>query len=86
MNKITVSKLIVNKIQDWGIKKVFVFQGGAVANILSEIGKNKNIKYYCPYHEQSMAMGVDAFSRVGEMSAGFVTSGPGATNLLTGVA
>jgi acetolactate synthase I/II/III large subunit len=86
MNKITVAKLIANKIQDWGIKKVFVFQGGAVANILSEIGKNKNIKYYCPYHEQSMAMAVDAFSRVGKMSAGFVTSGPGATNLLTGVA
>lgn len=84
--KIAVANLIARKIQIWGIKNVFLFQGGAIMNVLSEVGKSKHIRYYCPYHEQSLAMAVDASSRVGKMSAGFVTSGPGATNLITGVA
>lgn len=83
---ITVAKLIANKIESWGVKHVPIFQGGAIMNVLSEIGKNKKIKYYCPYHEQALAMAVDAYSRITGLGVGIVTSGPGGTNLLTGVA
>jgi acetolactate synthase-1/2/3 large subunit len=83
---ITVAKHIANKIESWGVKHVPIFQGGAIMNVLSEIGKNKKIKYYCPYHEQALAMAVDAYSRITGFGVGIVTSGPGGTNLLTGVA
>ncbi len=83
---ITVAKLIANKIESWGVKHVPIFQGGAIMNVLSEIGKNKKITYYCPYHEQALAMAVDAYSRITGFGVGLVTSGPGGTNLLTGVA
>ena len=83
---ITVAKHIANKIESWGVKHVPIFQGGAIMNVLSEIGKNKKITYYCPYHEQALAMAVDAYSRITRFGVGLVTSGPGGTNLLTGVA
>ena len=83
---ITVAKHIANKIESWGVKHVPIFQGGAIMNVLSEIGKNKKITYYCPYHEQALAMAVDAYSRITGFGVGLVTSGPGGTNLLTGVA
>ena len=55
-------------------------------NTINEIGKNKKINYFCPYHEQALSMEVDAMSRLdGRAHVGFVTSGPGATNLITGV-
>ena len=61
---ITVAKLIANKIESWGVKHVPIFQGGAIMNVLSEIGKNKKITYYCPYHEQALAMAVAIRSRM----------------------
>ena len=85
-NKLTVAEFIVKKIEIWKIRDVPVFQGGAIMNVLSEIGKSKKINFYCPYHEQALAMAVDAYSRLRGMGVGFVTSGPGATNLITGVA
>ncbi len=84
--KITVARLIRNKIESWKVKDVPIFQGGAIMNVLSEISKSKKIKHYCPYHEQALAMGVDAYSRLKGFGVGLVTSGPGATNLITGIA
>jgi hypothetical protein len=52
------------QIESWKVKDVPIFQGGAIMNVLSEIGKSKKIKYYCPYHEQALAMAVDAYSRL----------------------
>jgi acetolactate synthase-1/2/3 large subunit len=85
MSKIKVSDFISNQIVKQGIKTVPVFQGGAIFHIIDSIGRNKKLKYYCPYHEQSLAMGIDAYSRIAGFGIGCVTSGPGATNLITGV-
>lgn len=80
-----VSDFIALKIKNLGIKDVPVFQGGAIMHIIDSIGKLKGLNYYCPYHEQSMAMSVDCYSRLKSFGIGCVTSGPGATNLITGV-
>ena len=80
-----ISDYIALKIKKLGFKNVPVFQGGAIMHIIDSIGNLKNLNYYCPYHEQSMAMGVDAYARVKGFGIGCVTSGPGATNLITGV-
>ena len=84
--KITVAELIRRKIEIWKVRDVPIFQGGAIMNVLSEISKSKKIKYYCPNHEQVLAMGVDAYARIKGFGVGLVTSGPGATNLTTGIA
>ena len=80
-----VSDFIARKIKKLNISNVPVFQGGAIMHIIDSIGNLKGLKYYCPYHEQSLAMSVDAFSRLKGFGIGCVTSGPGATNLITGV-
>jgi acetolactate synthase I/II/III large subunit len=82
---IKVSDFISNKIVKVGIKDIPVFQGGAIFHIIDSIGRNKKLKYYCPYHEQSLAMSVDGYARLKGFGVGCVTSGPGATNLITGV-
>ncbi|MDB4858715.1 thiamine pyrophosphate-binding protein [Candidatus Pelagibacter sp.] len=79
------SDLIALKIKKLGIKDVPVFQGGAIMNIIDSIGNMKGLNYYCPYHEQSLAMNIDGYSRIKGFGVGCVTSGPGATNLITGV-
>ena len=79
------SDLIALKIKKLGIKDIPVFQGGAIMNIIDSIGNMSGLNYYCPYHEQSLAMNIDGYSRIKGFGIGCVTSGPGATNLITGV-
>lgn len=69
------------------IRYIFGVTGGAIVHTFDSIGKNKKIKYICLQHEQAAAMAADAYARVtGNLGAALATSGPGATNLITGVA
>ena len=69
-----------------GIKHVFVITGGASAHLIDSIARTRGIDYICPQHEQAGAMAADAYARVtGNLGAAIATSGPGATNMLTGV-
>jgi acetolactate synthase-1/2/3 large subunit len=83
--KISVSKYIIDFFIKKKITNFFVFQGGAIMNLINEIGLNKKLKYVVPYHEQALSMQVDSAARIDGYSVGMVTSGPGATNILTGV-
>lgn len=86
-NKIQVSDYILSFLQKKGVKDVFLMNGGAIAFVVDAFSRNKEIKYTCVAHEQSAAMMADAYSRLGpNFSATMVTSGPGATNLITGIA
>jgi len=69
-----------------GIKHVFAITGGASAHLIDSLARTRGIKYICPQHEQAGAMAADAYARV-TMNIGVAisTSGPGATNMLTGV-
>ena len=69
------------------IKKVFLITGGAISFMVDAFSRNKKIKYISAAHEQSAAMMADSYSRLGpNFSCTMVTSGPGATNLITGIA
>lgn len=71
---------------DKGVKKVFLLTGGACAHIVDSLGKSPDIEYVCMQHEQAAAMAADAYSRVTKnIGVAVATSGPGATNLITGV-
>ena len=80
-----VSKYIIDFFKNKGIKNFYVFQGGVIMNLINEIGSDKSLKYVSPYHEQSLSMQVDTAARIDGYAVGLVTSGPGATNILTGV-
>jgi len=69
------------------VKKVFTVTGGACAFIIDAIGRHPKIDYVCFNHEQAAAMAADAVWRVNRVPGVTVaTSGPGATNLITGIA
>jgi len=68
-------------------RKVFLVTGGACAFIVDAIGRHENLEYYCFQHEQAAAMAADAVWRTtGLVGVTVATSGPGATNLITGIA
>lgn len=82
-----VSDYILDFLLKKGIKHVFLITGGAISFVVDAFSRNKKISYTCVAHEQAAAMMADAYSRMGpNLSATMVTSGPGATNLLTGIA
>jgi len=69
-----------------GVKHVFGITGGCIVQTFDAIGRRKGIDYIPVAHEQAAAMAADAYSRVTEnFGVAIATSGPGATNLLTGV-
>ena len=70
-----------------GCKHVFVLTGGACAFMIDAVEQHPALAYTCFHHEQSAAMAADAVWRVtGKVGVTMATSGPGATNLITGIA
>lgn len=77
---------LVRYLVEQKVNKVFLITGGACAHIVDSLGKNKKISYVCMQHEQAAAMAADAYARVTKnIGVAVATSGPGATNLITGV-
>ena len=81
------AELIAKFIEKKCFPKVFLVTGGACAFIVDAIGRNEEIDYVCMQHEQAAAMAADAVWRTcGMVGVTVATSGPGATNLITGIA
>ena len=82
-----VSDYILKFLERKKVKEVFLITGGAIAFVVDAFSRNKKIKYISVAHEQAAAMMADSYARLGpNFGATMVTSGPGATNLLTGIA
>lgn len=82
-----VSDAVAAFISDIGTSKVFGVAGGASLHLLNSIQRHPGIELVCVHHEQTVAMAADAFARLtNRVGVGIVTSGPGATNLITGIA
>lgn len=70
-----------------GTTRVFGVSGGAALHLLNSVNRNPALTLSCVHHEQTVAMAAEAHSRLtDEVGVGIVTSGPGATNLITGIA
>lgn len=83
------SDLIVEELEANGLTDFFVFTGGAISHVIDSIGNSPKSRYFCFHHEQAAAFAAEAYSRTrrdGKVGTCLVTSGPGATNLLTGIA
>ena len=86
--KITGAEIVIRILQEKGVDTIFGYPGGAVLNIYDELYKaSDRIKHYTTCHEQGAAHAADAYARVtGKVGVVLATSGPGATNLVTGIA
>lgn len=83
----TGAEIVVRCLQAEGVKYVFGYPGGAVLNIYDEIYKQNQFKHVLVRHEQAAVHAADAYARVtGRVGVALVTSGPGATNAVTGIA
>ena len=81
-----LSDYIAEFISNLGVRHVFAINGGAALHIMDSISKHEHLELFCPHHEQSAAMAADAYSRVSEnIGVAVSTSGPGATNMITGI-
>ena len=84
----TGAEIVIETLIEQGTKVVFGYPGGTVLNIYDELYKNSDrIKHILSAHEQGAAHAGDGYARTtGEVGVVIATSGPGATNLVTGIA
>ncbi|MDE2001769.1 MAG: thiamine pyrophosphate-binding protein, partial [Patescibacteria group bacterium] len=81
-----LSDYVIDYIAKLGTRHVFVVAGGAIPHLLDSIDKHKDMSCISTQHEQAGAMAADAYSRFGPgIGVAMATSGPGATNLITGI-
>ena len=82
-----LSDYVARFIFGQGVRHVFAISGGASVHLIQSVADTEGLSLVCPQHEQACAMAADSYSRVtGNIGVAISTSGPGATNLLTGVA
>lgn len=87
MQQISGTKLFVNALKEEGVDKIFAYPGAVVADLFDEIGKQEDIELILPRHEQGLIHAADGYARsTGKVGVCLVTSGPGATNIVTGLA
>ena len=84
--KIRVADYIASELLKIHVGHVFLVNGGMMMHLVDILGRPNGLKYVCNHHEQSSAMAADGYARIkGELGVCFATSGPGATNVLTGL-
>jgi acetolactate synthase-1/2/3 large subunit len=85
--KLNGSQMVIEAMKAEGVDVVFGYPGGAVLNIYDEICKQNNFKHILTRHEQAAVHAADGYARAtGKVGVAFVTSGPGFTNAVTGIA
>ena len=82
----TVAEYLAYFIEKKGIKNVFQLSGGMITQLIDKIGERQSINIHSLLHEQSCAFAISAIGRISKKpSVALATSGPGATNLITGI-
>ncbi|MDR3293103.1 MAG: biosynthetic-type acetolactate synthase large subunit [Clostridiales bacterium] len=86
--RLTGAQILVKELIALGVDEIFGYPGGSVLDIYDELYKNRDkIKHYITAHEQGAAHAADGYARrSGRTGVVLATSGPGATNLVTGIA
>lgn len=84
---ITGRKLFVKALQEEGVDTIFGYPGGTVTDLFDELYKTDAINLVLPRHEQGLIHEAEGYARsTGKVGVCLVTSGPGATNIITGLA
>lgn len=82
------SEIIIECLKEQGVDTVFGYPGGTILNVYDELYKHSHeINHILTSHEQGAAHAADGYARAtGKVGVCMATSGPGATNLVTGIA
>ena len=85
-NKITGAEAVITALVENGVEVIFGYPGGAVLPLYDALFKNKKIKHILVRHEQAAVHAAEGYARsTGKVGCVLVTSGPGATNAITGL-
>ena len=86
--QLTGAQIVIECLKEQGVDTVFGYPGGAILNVYDELYKHKKeIKHVLTSHEQGASHAADGYARsTGKVGVCLATSGPGATNLVTGIA
>ena len=86
--QLTGAEIVVECLKEQGVDTVFGYPGGAILNVYDELYKHSDeIRHILTSHEQGASHAADGYARAtGKVGVCFATSGPGATNLVTGIA
>lgn len=87
MIRTKASDYIVDYLCGKGIHHFFGYQGTMIAHLIDSIGKNENVENHCCYNEQGAAFAAVGYAKIsGRCAVAYATSGPGAINLVSGIA
>ncbi len=87
MAQMSGAQMVVEAMREEGVEVVFGYPGGAIMNVYDEIYKHKYFQHILTRHEQAAVHAADGYARAtGKVGVAFVTSGPGFTNAVTGLA
>ena len=81
-----LSDYVINFLASKGVTHVFEMAGGSITHLLDSLYDRKDIRTVCMHHEQSASFAAEGYARIsGRPGVAMATSGPGATNLITGI-
>lgn len=84
---IKVSDYVIQRLEELNVEHMFMLPGGGAMHLNDSLGKSEKIKFICCQNEQGCAIAAEAYARVNnKLGLLMVTTGPGGTNALTGVA
>ena len=87
MKQIPGTELLIKALREEGVDTVFGYPGGMVIDIFDALYNQDDIRLVLPRHEQALVHEADGYARsTGKIGVCLVTSGPGATNTVTGIA
>lgn len=85
--KMTGAKMVIESLHQEGVEVVFGYPGGAIMNVYDEIYKQNYFEHILNRHEQACVIAAEGYARsTGKVGVAIVTSGPGFTNAITGIA
>ncbi|WP_187648372.1 acetolactate synthase large subunit [Nitrosophilus labii] len=87
MQQMTGARMVVEAMKRENVEVVFGYPGGAIMNVYDEVYKHRYFQHILTRHEQAAVHAADGYARAtGKVGVAFVTSGPGFTNAVTGLA
>ncbi len=82
-----LSDYVIEFVGSTGVKHIFMLTGGGCMHLADSVGRNPDIEYVCCLHEQACAFAAETYSEyTNNLGVALVTTGPGGTNTVTGVA